>query len=99
VSLPLPEPMTPDQWEHVTQTLILLWLFVVTMVLLAGSMMVAHILIPSLIETQHLSPAFNKVRPVIYGIAALAFIGVVFVFANFVINLEEFREIYPGTWI
>jgi hypothetical protein len=69
------------------------------MVLLAGSMMVAHILIPSLIETRHLSPALGKVRPVIYGIAVIAFIGVVFVFVSFVMSLEVFHDIYPDVWV
>lgn len=99
MSLPLPEQMTPDQWDHVTQTLIWLWAFVACMVLLAGSMMVAHILLPSLIDSRHLSPSLGRARPVIYGIAALAFVGAVVVFASFVISLQEFYDIYPGAWI
>jgi TRAP-type C4-dicarboxylate transport system permease small subunit len=99
VTLPLPEQLTPEQWEHVTQTLIWLWLFVGCMVLGAGSMLFAHIVIPSLVETKDIPAKIASARPVIYGIAALAFAGAIFVFASFVINLQEFREMYPGTWI
>ena len=99
MSLPLPEQMTPDQWQHVTQTLIWLWLFVGCMVLGAGSMLMAHIVIPSLVETRDIPEKIGSARPVIYGLAVIAFAGAVFVFASFVIALDEFRQIYPGTWI
>jgi hypothetical protein len=99
VELPLAEQMTPAQWDHVTSTLILLWAFAGLMILGAGSMMVAHILVPSLIDSRDISPSLGKGRPFAYAIAAVAFAGAIFVFVSFVINLQEFREIYPGAWI
>jgi TRAP-type C4-dicarboxylate transport system permease small subunit len=99
VSLPLPEQMTPEQWEHVTQTLIWLWLFVGCMILGAGSMLMAHIVIPSLVETRDIPAKIASVRPVIYGLAAIAFAGAIFVFVSFVRALDEFQQIYPSTWI
>jgi TRAP-type C4-dicarboxylate transport system permease small subunit len=99
VELPLPEMMSPDQWNHVTYTLILLWAFAGCMILGAGSMMVAHILVPSLIDTRDIPESYGKGRPIVYAIAAIAFAGAIFVFASFVMALSEFREIYPGVWI
>jgi hypothetical protein len=99
VELPLPEYMTPEQWEHVTYTLILLWAFAGCMILGAGSMLVAHIVVPSLIDNRDIDAKYGKGRPFAYAIAAAAFAGAIFVFASFVIALEEFREIYPATWV
>lgn len=99
MNFPLPEQMTPEQWDHVTYTLILLWSFVGLMVLGAGSMLVAHIVVPSLIDSRHISERFGKGRPFVYALAAVAFAGAIFVFVSFVIALEEFREIYPDMWI
>jgi hypothetical protein len=98
VELPLPEQMSPEQWEHVTYTLILLWAFAGLMILGAGSMLVAHILVPSLIDKRDIPEKYGKGRPFVYAIAAVAFAGAIFVFASFVIALEEFREIYPDIW-
>jgi hypothetical protein len=99
VELPLPEQMTPEQWEHVTYTMILLWSFAGLMILGAGSMLVAHILVPSLIDNRDIDPKYGKGRPIVYAIAALAFAGAIFVFASFVIALGEFLEIYPDVWV
>ncbi len=91
--------MTPEQWSHVTDTLILLWAFAGLMILGAGSMLVAHILVPSLIDKRDIPEKYGKGRPIVYAIAAVAFVGAIFVFASFVGALEEFREIYPATWV
>jgi TRAP-type C4-dicarboxylate transport system permease small subunit len=99
VELPLPEQMTPELWSHTTDTLILLWAFAGCMILGAGSMLVAHILVPSLIDSRDIPESYGKGRPIVYAIAAVAFAGAIFVFASFVISLEEYREIYPDIWV
>ncbi len=99
MELPLPEQITPEQWSHVTNTLILLWAFVGFMILGAGSMLVAHIVVPSLIDNRDIPEKYGKGRPFVYAIAAVAFAGAIFVFVSFVLHLEEFREIYPDTWV
>ena len=99
VEIPLPEQMSPEQWEHVTYTLILLWSFAGLMILGAGAMLVAHIVVPSLIDKRDIDEKYGKGRPFAYAIAVLAFAGAIFVFASFVIALQEFQDIYPGYWI
>jgi hypothetical protein len=99
VSLPLAEELTPAQWEAVTESLIWLWAFVGFVVLLAGMMLLAHIVIPSLVESRHVPSRVMSIRPILYGIAAIAFIGVVVVFASFVISLNTFFDIYPDRWV
>lgn len=61
--------------------------------------MVAHILVPSLIDSRDIPDKYGKGRPFVYAIAAVAFAGAIFVFASFIISLEEFREIYPDIWV
>lgn len=99
MELPSAEQLTPEQWEHITSTLIWLWAFVGCMVLGAGSMLVAHILVPSLIDNRDIDEKYGKGRPVVYAIAAVAFAGAIFVFASFVISLSEFHDIYPDVWV
>jgi hypothetical protein len=99
VELPLAEQLTPEQWDHVTYTLILLWAFAGCMILGAGSMLVAHIVVPSLIDNRDIDPKYGKGRPIVYAIAAVAFAGAIFVFASFVMALGEFHEIYPDVWV
>lgn len=99
MEIALPEQITPEQWNHVTDTLLLLWVFVGCMILGAGSMLVAHILVPSLIDSRHISPNLGKGRPVVYAIAALAFAGAIFVFVTFVGHVMEFQDIYPDVWV
>lgn len=98
MELPLPDQLTAEQWDHVTNTLILLWAFAGTMILGAGSMMVAHILVPSLIDKRDIDPKYGKGRPFAYAIAALAFAGAIFFFASFINYLDTFYDIYPRIW-
>lgn len=99
MEIPTPEQITPEQWEHVTYSLILLWAFAGCMILGAGSMLVAHILVPSLIDNRDIDEKYGKGRPFVYAIAAVAFVGAIFVFASFVISLNDFRDIYPDIWV
>lgn len=99
MEIPSPEQITPEQWEHVTYSLILLWAFAGCMILGAGSMLVAHILVPSLIDNRDIDEKYGKGRPFVYAIAAVAFLGAIFVFASFVIALNDFHDIYPDIWV
>lgn len=99
MELPSPEQITPEQWEHVTYSLILLWSFVGLMILGAGSMLVAHIVVPSLIDKRDIDEKYGKGRPFVYAIAAVAFAGAIFVFVSFVIALQDFQNIYPDVWV
>ncbi len=99
MELPLPEQMTPEQWNHVTYTLILLWSFAGLMILGAGSMLVAHIVVPSLIDNRDIDEKYGKGRVFVYAIAAAAFAGAIFVFVSFVLAMDEFLEIYPDVWV
>lgn len=99
MEFPLPDQLSPEQWDHVTYTLNLLWAFVALMVLGAGSMLVAHILVPSLIDSRHISERYGRGRPIVYAIAAIAFAGAIFVFVSFVSALDGFHDIFPDVWI
>jgi hypothetical protein len=100
VTLPLPDyPVDPAVWDMVSGTLLWLWLFVVCVVMVGGMMLLAHIVIPSLHDGRYIPDRLMSVRPILYGIAAIFFVGAVFVFVSFVLSLDTFRDIYPDVWI
>ncbi|MBX6340849.1 MAG: hypothetical protein IRY97_00185 [Thermomicrobiaceae bacterium] len=95
----IPHVPSADQWDQVRTTLLWLWSFVGCMIIFAGSFLLSHGVIPSLVSTRHLSQRANSFRPVFYALSLLFLVAAVFSFVNFVTNLQVLYEIYPRKWI
>ena len=94
-----PLPLTSADWDQVQTTLVYLWILWLAVITAALSMLVAHAVIPSLATTGHIGPQVERVRPVFYGVAALAAAVSLFTFIGFLNESEVLRTIYTKVWI
>ena len=93
-----PQPLTTDQWAQVGLALKFFWAAFGSALVAGSSLLTAHALIPSAVETSTISDRWLKVRPIFYvvGIAALAGIGLfLFLAAS---ETDWIREQYPRFW-
>jgi hypothetical protein len=78
----------------------MLWLLPLPVLGLAGSMLVAHGLIPSLAESGDIKdPRILKLRPVFYGTAAISFVLVIVVLVVGISWIELVNGVYGRWWI
>ena len=73
----------------------LLWGLVVCNVTFAGSMLLAHIVIPSLQATGHVKQSASVARPILTVVALVALAGTACVVFNFLQYLPILYQIYP----
>jgi hypothetical protein len=99
-----PEFILTGTWLEIAQLLVRMWVFVLFQVVFAFSLLLAHAVIPSLIDTGHLPAATNRIRPVLYGgfflfmFAAAATIATVFWVPDAMIQ-TIYEVIYNRRWI
>jgi hypothetical protein len=78
----------------------MLWLLPLPVLGLAGSMLVAHGIIPSLTESGGIKdPRIQKLRPVFYGTAVISFVLVIVVVVIGVQWVEKVNSVYGRWWI
>ena len=90
-----PAFITAQNWAAISNLLATLWMILGSAFGLGGSMLLAHGMVPSLVNTRHLpSDLATKIRPPLY-LAGIAFLimGLVSVFL-FVSRLDAVTVIY-----
>ncbi len=93
-----PQPLDTDQWAQVGLALKFLWGAFASALVAGSSLLAAHALIPSAVETNTISSRWLKARPIFYlvGFAGLAGIGIfLFLAAG---ETDWIRESYPRFW-
>lgn len=90
-----PKFITSAEWQVVANLVLFLWIVVICNVAFAGSMLLAHIVIPSLQSTGQLSENFAKFRPLLTFIGLMALAGTIFAVASWLLNLPVLFEIFP----
>ena len=94
-----PTALTNFEWTEIGRMLTTLWVVVIFIVLFASNMLLGHNFIPSLVASQHIPDSFQKVRPVLYGLAII-FFGLAVFFMIQVINLAGVLDrIWADYWI
>jgi len=95
-----PAIITSEIWSEIGSFLKVLWLLLPAVLGFAGSMLIAHALIPSLAATRDLKdPRILKLRPVFYGTAGLSLVGVILVLSILVPWTGFLADIYERWWI
>ncbi|MDA1216249.1 MAG: hypothetical protein O2812_05190 [Chloroflexi bacterium] len=78
----------------------MLWLLPLPVIGLAGSMLIAHGIIPSLAESGDIKdPRILKLRPVFYGTAAVSLVLVIVVLVVGIPLVELVNGVYGRWWI
>jgi hypothetical protein len=90
---------TSEQWSQITTTLIYLWCFVGSIVMFAGSLLLGHGIIPSLVSTRDLPPRYISLRPPMLVVAAIFLLVAVFCFVNFVTHMTVVYDLFNRVWV
>ena len=93
-----PNTLSTDQWAQIGLTLKFLWAAFGSAIVAGTSLVTAHAVIPSAVETNSVSDRWLKVRPLFYvvGIVGLAGLGLfLFLAAS---ETDWIREMYPRFW-
>mgnify|MGYP001410086748 CR=1 FL=1 len=94
-----PAYITTYVWHEIEVTLGFLWLLPIVVIFFGGNFLMAHAILPSLIETRHLPAGATKLRIPFYLGAALGALGIVAVMF-FVSNAARvIGEFYSRWWI
>ena len=72
-----------------------LWGLVICNYLFATSMLLAHIIIPSLVASGHIPATLHRARPALTVFGVICLIGTTLVVLNFLNNLAVIYDIYP----
>ena len=92
-------PTTPvfidsPTWAGILVILKSLWFFAFMWVTFALSMLFAHGIVPSLLTSGHIPARFQKVRPILYTVALIGFLGAIFFIGTVIANLTTIYGIY-----
>ena len=82
-------------WLVLPSLVSFLWLLVIFNVGFAASMLLAHIIIPSLIETTHLPKGMSKARPILTIVGLLSLSVSAVVLLNWLGALPIIYDVYP----
>ena len=87
------------EWTEIGSLLTYLWIAVALILFFATSLLVGHIFIPSLVDSFHLPPGFQKTRPVFY-LMATVFFGLMLVVLYLAIDLSDvLARFWDDYWI
>ena len=93
-----PKPLTTAEWAEVGTALKFLWLALGFAVVAGPSLLTAHAIIPSVIDTKSVAAKWSKLRAPLYVIGIACFIGI---FASLFMaseNVEFLERIYSRWW-
>lgn len=93
-----PQPLTTEQWAQVGLALKFLWAAFASALVAGSSLVTAHAIIPSAVETNTISSRWLKARPLFYivGVAGVVGIGLFLFLAA--IETAWLRDFYNRFW-
>ena len=94
-----PATLGSFEWGEIGAFLLNLWIVVLLIVVFAANMLLGHNVIPSLAASQHVPNSVQKVRPLFYVAAVLAFSLAVFMFVQVVDKASVLQIIWDTHWI
>ena len=94
-----PAAINAESWSDIGNWLHWLWAYLFSIIILAGTFLTAHAIIPSLVSSGHLSSNFLKLRRPMY-LGAIVFLGLAMLFLTWTVNNTYLLEkIYNRFWI
>lgn len=94
-----PQPLAEADWAQLYDAILWLVLIHGSVVLFAGSILMARALLPSLRDTNDIPAKAGKLIPLFYASAVAGFIGIVFCTIMFFDSASVVTEIYDRTWV
>jgi len=89
-----PKALTSVEWNNIHLFLQWFWIYLPIVVTFAITMLTAHALIPSLVNTGHLPESVQRLRMPLTGFAALVFVAGVVILVLGINATLDVRQIY-----
>ncbi len=94
-----PAPITTYEWVELSKIVNGLFAMVALVVFMSTNLIVGHMLIPSLVSSNHLPGFTQKFRLIFYILAVAAFSGAVLMFFQVLGAADVISRIYDTYWI
>ena len=95
--MPDPAFITSSDWSDIGKLLVALWIFVFCVVGFALAFLLAHAIVPSLLETGEIPEKARRARPLIY-LGAMVSLALVAFFLTSATNLSDVMENFYDRW-
>lgn len=93
-----PKALTSVEWQNIHMFLQWFWIYLPIVVVFAVTMLTAHALIPSLVNTGHIPESMQRLRIPLTGFAALVFVLAVVILVLGINATLDVREVY-NRWL
>ena len=94
-----PNSLGITEWQQVSKLLLSLWMTVIFVIIFAANMLLAHNVIPSLVESKHIPLSWEKIRRPLYIVAIISFVVALFFFSGVIRNASFLKTFWPDYWI
>ncbi|MBN18223.1 MAG: hypothetical protein CL758_01880 [Chloroflexi bacterium] len=94
-----PESLGINEWQQISKLLLSLWLTVIFVIIFAANMLLAHNIIPSLLESKHIPLSWGKTRKPMYAVAIISFGVALYFFSGVIRNASFLKSFWPDYWI
>ncbi len=93
-----PQPLSSSEWAQIGTTLLYLWAALGCAIVAGSSLLVAHAIITSLVDTNTISRRWSNLRPVLYFVGIVAVIGLIACLVLAAMNLDWLDVRYSRYW-
>jgi hypothetical protein len=93
-----PKPLTTAEWAEVGTALKFLWLALGFAVVAGPSLLTAHAIIPSVVDTKSVAAKWSKLRAPLYVIGVVCVVGIFGSLFMASENVEFLERIYSRWW-
>ncbi|MEE8465839.1 MAG: hypothetical protein V3S68_05125 [Dehalococcoidia bacterium] len=90
-----PKALTSVEWNNIHMFLQWFWIYLPIVVTFAITMLTAHALIPSLVNTGHIPESMQRLRMPLTGFAALVFVLAVVILVLGINATLDVRQVWP----
>jgi hypothetical protein len=90
-----PKALTSVEWNNIHMFLQWFWIYLPIVVTFAITMLTAHALIPSMVNTGHLPASMERLRMPLTGFAALVFVLAVVILVLGINATLDVRQVWP----
>ena len=93
-----PQPLSPSEWAQIGTALKFLWAALGFAIVAGFSLLTAHAIITSLVDTNTIPARWTNLRPVFYFVGIVAVLGVIACFVLAAINMDWLDVRYSRYW-
>ena len=93
-----PQPLNTEQWAQIGLALKFLWAAFGSAIVAGTSLLTAHALIPSAVDTRTISQRWLKTRPLFYLVGLTGVAGIAIFLFLAAGETDWLREQYPRFW-